>query len=718
MLHATRIHRPALSLAAACLLASAVACDRGADASDPAPAAPPGWFLSGRDATSFRIAVDRHDRAGGAASGRLQSVGRAATGAATLMQSIPADPYRGKRVRLSAALRTDGVVRWAGLWMRVDRAGGRGAFDNMQDRPLRGTGAWTRRQVVLDVAADATAIQFGLLQDGPGASHIDDVALDVVDSAVPATDLDRRGRALRNAGFEAGRDGPDDWQPCGFGLEDMEIAVDRAQRRSGGASLRLQSRVPHPRGRAAVMQSIRAADHRGKRMRASAWLRGADADDAALLVQVMTGESGPGSEGISSGVCGAQGTFDWRRCDVVFDVPERADTIHITPYLEGRGTVWIDDVSLDEVGRDVPLTWVDRRPRAPENGSLERADGGAPAGWFISGGARGHYEAAIDRAVAHGGRSSARLSPSVASPGGYGTLMQLFRADDYRGRRMRMTAAVRGRGIEGRGDLWLRVQGVESPADGPGLGGGHDTLSGSFDWRAVSIVFDVPPAGDSIQWGVGLDGRGTIWIDDVGFEEVGRDVPLERGDALPSSGLTNGGLEDGLARPAGWFMSGGASGDYEVALDRDVRAAGTSSARLRSRVPAPHGYGTLMQSLRAGEHRGERLRARAQLRASGVAAGNFWLRVQAAYSPADGPGLAGGACPLAGDTGWTRCEIVFDVPGAGESIQLGFGLTGPGTLWLDDVSLEAVPLTVPLTGAALPPPGPVNLDFETAARRR
>src|SRR3954468_22970025 len=60
-----------------------------------------------------------------------------------LLQSIDATPFRGKRVRYRAAVRTEvqGPGNQAQLWFRVDRqsaANGRsvGAFDNMADRPI------------------------------------------------------------------------------------------------------------------------------------------------------------------------------------------------------------------------------------------------------------------------------------------------------------------------------------------------------------------------------------------------------------------------------------------------------------------------------------------------------------------------------------------------------------------------------------------------------
>jgi hypothetical protein len=58
------------------------------------------------------------------------------------MQSFDAkmmQNYLGKRVRFSAAVKTEDVQSWAGLWMRVDKGSQTVEFDNMQDRPLKGT---------------------------------------------------------------------------------------------------------------------------------------------------------------------------------------------------------------------------------------------------------------------------------------------------------------------------------------------------------------------------------------------------------------------------------------------------------------------------------------------------------------------------------------------------------------------------------------------------
>ena len=55
--------------------------------------------------------------------------------------------------------------------MRVDGpdSGRHLAFDNMLDRPIKGTTDWTRYAVVLDVDKTAVAIAFGVLAGGEGS---------------------------------------------------------------------------------------------------------------------------------------------------------------------------------------------------------------------------------------------------------------------------------------------------------------------------------------------------------------------------------------------------------------------------------------------------------------------------------------------------------------------------------------------------------------------
>ena len=108
---------------------------------------------------------------------------------ANLMQPLEATPWRGKRVRLRAAVRTAELVPGASarLWLRVDRPdGARGAFDNMGDRPIVGE-EWAHYEIVADVAEDAERILVGAFVVGNGKAWLDDFTFEVVDPMTPTT---------------------------------------------------------------------------------------------------------------------------------------------------------------------------------------------------------------------------------------------------------------------------------------------------------------------------------------------------------------------------------------------------------------------------------------------------------------------------------------------------------------------------------------------------
>ena len=162
----------------------------------------PGWFVNGTAVKSYRAVRDRNIKQTGAASARLQSVEHVDKGFGGMMQSFGAEKFRGKRVRFSALVKTENVGGWVGLWMRVDRPNRQtAAFDNMQDRAIKGSTDWQRYSVVLDTAKDAETMNFGILMDGEGTAWIDDAKSEIVSASVPVTNTELAEQA-RNLDFE------------------------------------------------------------------------------------------------------------------------------------------------------------------------------------------------------------------------------------------------------------------------------------------------------------------------------------------------------------------------------------------------------------------------------------------------------------------------------------------------------------------------------------
>jgi hypothetical protein len=152
------------------------------------------WGITGSraDAYSAELAAERYE---GMPVVRMWRSSEGADGFGAMCQLFSAGPYVGKRVRLSAALRTVAVSGRAALCLRVDgprtTPSGRSlAFDNMGARPvIAGTTNWSRLSCVVEVALEATAIFISNLLEGTGELFWAEVRFEVVDASTAVSDM-------------------------------------------------------------------------------------------------------------------------------------------------------------------------------------------------------------------------------------------------------------------------------------------------------------------------------------------------------------------------------------------------------------------------------------------------------------------------------------------------------------------------------------------------
>jgi hypothetical protein len=168
--------------------------------------------------------------------------------------------------------------------------------------------------------------------------------------------------------------------------------------------------------------------------------------------------------------------------------------------------------------------------------------------------------------------------------------------------------------------------------------------------------------------------------------------------------------------PAGWLIAGSAPKDYEFSRDGTTAASGKFSASITAKSGAS-GFGTLMQIIGADNYRRARWKLSGYLKTENATRAQMWMRV-------DGPDHKivsfdnMDSRPVTGTTGWTRYEIVLNVPADGVDIAFGFFLAQAGKVWGDNFRLEKIESTVPVTSPPPPPPepsrpkAPVNTDFE------
>jgi|SRR6187401_1411835 len=154
---------------------------------------PKGWFKAGSLPKSYDMGIDKGAAQDGKNAATIKSLEENIEGFGTLMQNCLADNYAGKRVRMSGMMRSKDVSDWAGFWFRIDKKGSSESlgFDNMhdgkKDRSVKGTTAWKKYEIVLDVPLQATNLAYGALLSGTGQIWFDHLKFEVVDNSVPTT---------------------------------------------------------------------------------------------------------------------------------------------------------------------------------------------------------------------------------------------------------------------------------------------------------------------------------------------------------------------------------------------------------------------------------------------------------------------------------------------------------------------------------------------------
>lgn len=187
---------------------------------------PMGWRPARSNTPAFKLGVDRSVFHSGRASGFIEHGPAPAAENGSLMQSFVADPYRGKRVRLTVYLRSKDVQR-AFIFMSVQSNDSAIAYANTNQHALTENSDWTPFQITLDIPGNSRNIDFGVAMRGQGKVWIDDCKLEIVDLTIPNDDLIAKGSMNRKTLIQ--KNGPMNAAPLNMGFEEKLIALAISQ---------------------------------------------------------------------------------------------------------------------------------------------------------------------------------------------------------------------------------------------------------------------------------------------------------------------------------------------------------------------------------------------------------------------------------------------------------------------------------------------------------
>ncbi len=137
--------------------------------------------------------------------------------------------------------------------------------------------------------------------------------------------------------------------------------------------------------------------------------------------------------------------------------------------------------------------------------------------------------------------------------------------------------------------------------------------------------------------------------------------------------------------PTGWYLSSSA---YQYAVDTSTAVDGVQSLQIASLTSDTAQFGYASESLTAGPAIGKTFHLSGFIRTQGV---NGYAGLWANTADSQGNALAFqnlGSLAPAGTTGWQSYSLSLRVPAGAVSVNFGVLLSGAGTAWFDNLSID------------------------------
>ena len=149
-----------------------------------------------------------------------------------------------------------------------------------------------------------------------------------------------------------------------------------------------------------------------------------------------------------------------------------------------------------------------------------------PEGWIVAGTAPQDYQVSVLPEKREGNNVVLLESVANPNPSKFGTLSQYCSADQYLGKRVRMTGYLKSENVKNWAGMWFRVDDSKQKDVAMSFDNMSDRpIKNTTDWKKYEIVLDVPQQAGAMAFGVLLEGSGKVWISGISFEVVDQSVP-------------------------------------------------------------------------------------------------------------------------------------------------------------------------------------------------
>jgi RNA polymerase sigma factor (sigma-70 family) len=238
----------------------------------------------------------------------------------------------------------------------------------------------------------------------------------------------------------------------------------------------------------------------GKRIRVTGWMKANDVRNWAggiLVIANLTRQTFVMDMMADRPI---HGTVDWRKIEFITDVPKQPCIIYFAPTLYGTGEIWCDDVQIDIVSNDTPVT-DDRTWSAWSQDAYD-------------------YNVTNDNNVTHDGHPATRIAyVAPQNPAAYAFYWwgrhdrSLRDFKKYIGHTVRMSAWVKTEDVFGNCGLNLEPKDLSGQTLAKHSMMGRLQIRGTTDWTLRSITCEIPEGTEDFQHAFFIFGPGKMWVD-------------------------------------------------------------------------------------------------------------------------------------------------------------------------------------------------------------
>lgn len=272
-----------------------------------------------------------------------------------------------------------------------------------------------------------------------------------------------------------------------------------------------------------ISQGFKAINYLGKRVRYSALIKTSEVERWAGLWFRVDDENGRsiafdnmnlGSKANRS----IKGTNNWKRYEIVLDIPTNSNYILFGFLISGKGKGWIDDIKFEIVDSTVACTGKTQRqlPDKPQNLSFETKTNNQFSltdYWVTNINTNNKYNIYIIKDSLRNGNVLVIQSDSAVSGTGFAT--QTIKNKNYLNTKIKITAFIKSEKVKGFARIWLYSP---NNKDKNVVG---KMIKGTTDWKKYEIIAEIPSNSKTdIMFGVFMTKSGKIWVDDFTFEVI------------------------------------------------------------------------------------------------------------------------------------------------------------------------------------------------------